>query len=87
MKTKHLLTALALPAVFAACTNEEIVQENQVVNSALENRPVVDLSINAYKHNGETAESRIVGGDYNGGIRWYWEDENDKIGADRKSVV
>lgn len=81
MKTKHLLTALALPAVFAACTNEEIVQENQVVNSALENRPVVDLSINAYKHNGETAESRIVGGDYNGGIRWYWEDENDKIGA------
>ena len=81
MKAKHLLTALALPAVFAACTNEEIVQENQNLSSALENRPVVDLTINAYKHGGEAAESRIVGGDYNGGIRWYWEDENDKIGA------
>lgn len=81
MKTKHLLTALALPAVFAACSSEELVQENQVLDSALQNRPAVDLTINAYKQGGESAESRVVGGDYNGGIRWYWEDENDKIGA------
>jgi len=28
MKTKHILTALALPAMFAACTAEDIVSEN-----------------------------------------------------------
>ena len=28
MKTKHILTALALPAIFAACTADDIVSEN-----------------------------------------------------------
>ena len=27
MKTKHILTAMALPALFAACTAEDIVNE------------------------------------------------------------
>ena len=31
MKTKHLLTALALPAVFAACTAEDIVTVSDAV--------------------------------------------------------
>jgi len=34
MKTKHLLTALALPAVFAACTAEDIVTEGVSVGQA-----------------------------------------------------
>lgn len=41
MKTKHLLTALVLPAVFAACTSEEIPTENTVKEN-LGNRPVVE---------------------------------------------
>ena len=41
MKTKHLLTALALPAVFAACTNEELPVEN-IVKEDLGTRPVVE---------------------------------------------
>lgn len=32
MKTKHILTALALPAVFAACTADDIVNENSMTN-------------------------------------------------------
>ena len=37
MKTKHLLTALALPALFAACTADDIVTEsvNQTERIAL----------------------------------------------------
>ena len=31
MKTKHILTALALPAMFAACTAEDIVSENSSI--------------------------------------------------------
>lgn len=46
MRTKHLLWALALPAVFAACTNddfESIVQDN----NALQGRPMAgDVKLN-----------------------------------------
>ena len=41
MKAKHLLTGLVLPTVFAACTSEEIVSQQDVVKSDLSNRPVV----------------------------------------------
>lgn len=41
MKAKHLLTGLVLPTVFAACTSEEIVSQQDVVKNDLSNRPVV----------------------------------------------
>ena len=45
MKTNKILVALALPALFAACTAEEIV--NQADNNALENRALLgDLVVN-----------------------------------------
>ena len=60
MKTKSLLTALALPAIFAACTNEELVEsiENQqpiqeIVGADLVNK---GLSINV----GSGVESRMT---------------------------
>ena len=40
MKTKHLLTGLVLPALFAACTSEEIVPQQEVAKVDLGNRPV-----------------------------------------------
>lgn len=42
MKTKHLLTALALPAIFAACTSEDIVQSENIVKEDLGYRPIVE---------------------------------------------
>ena len=45
MKTNKILVALALPALFAACTAEEIV--NQADNNALETRALLsDLVVN-----------------------------------------
>lgn len=41
MKTKHLLTGLVLPALLAACTAEEIVEQQAVVKNDLVMRPVV----------------------------------------------
>lgn len=44
MRTKHLLTALALPALFAACTNDDFVE--QAVNNgnaSLDDRQMVDV--------------------------------------------
>ena len=40
MKTKHFLWALALPAVMAACTNEDLVVSQPQENPALDNRPM-----------------------------------------------
>ena len=42
MKTKHLLTAIALPALFAACTAEDVTTAENIVKSDLDNRPVVE---------------------------------------------
>lgn len=54
MRTKHLLWALALPAVFAACTNddfESVVQDN----NALQGRPVAgDVELNFDFGNADT---------------------------------
>lgn len=54
MRTKHLLWALALPAVFAACTNddfESVVQDN----NALQGRPMAgDVELNFDFGNADT---------------------------------
>ena len=69
MKTKHLFLATALMASFAACTNEEIVSEQQNVAAG---RPTVD---NVKLTFGENADSRLV---YNKGYKW---EATDVIGA------
>lgn len=81
MKTKYILTALALPALFAACTNDTFVTETPTENnSALQGRALMQLVLEAEK--GTDADTRVVGGIAdNGGINWYWEDNQDKIGA------
>ena len=57
MRTKHLLTAMVLPALFAACTNEELDVVNNV--ESMEGRAVVE---NVTLTVGETADSRLVYG-------------------------
>ena len=54
MKTKHILTAMALPALFAACTAEEIVNEGV---ATLQERATVE---NVTVKIGEGAESRYA---------------------------
>lgn len=55
MKTKHLLIALALPSLFAACTAEEFDQGNDAV--ALKNRiPLGDVTLSF----GDNANTRLT---------------------------
>ena len=63
MKTKHILTAMVLPTVLAACTADEIVENN---NAVLKNRAQVE----AVTFTAEGVESRIA---YEDGV-WNWED-------------
>ena len=72
MKTKHLLTAMVLPALFAACTNDDL---NVVSNEAttLDSRKVVENV--ALNFEGVDVDSRLA---YDGSYKWQ---ANDKIGA------
>lgn len=45
MKTKHFLTALCLPLAFAACTNDDFVNES----NTLEGREMIDVVLTATK--------------------------------------
>ena len=69
MKTKILLSALCLPAVFAACTSEEIL-ENNAVSQMPAGREVVELNVTA----GVDSRMTMVGD------KFAWE-ETDKIGS------
>ena len=73
MKTKHLLTALALPAVFAACTADDIVTEN--ANQAQR----VALSEN-FKMNFGGVESRLSAGEPGAAISYDFE-AGDMVGS------
>lgn len=69
MRTKHLLWALALPSVFAACTQDEFAEQAQ---GTIDNRPVVGaISLNI----AEEPTTRWV---YEGGFKF---DNSDYIGA------
>ena len=85
MKTKYYLSFLALPAILAACTNDdfEMQSNNGYENPALQNRAKVELTLNASKGEAEEGPlTRIVGETTpTGSVRWMWENENDKIGA------
>ena len=72
MKTKFILTAMCLPLAFAACTNEDLVIENQ---NSVEDRPVVDFKL-AATYGADGAESRMVNN--NGTFLW---EGTDVLGA------
>lgn len=57
MKSKNLLLALALPAVFAACSNEEIVSESPVNNTEIVGANLVSNGMTIKVGNG--VESRL----------------------------
>lgn len=79
MKTKYFLTALALPAVFAACSSEEFEIANQ--DAALNSR--IELQDVTFVTGG--IDSRLVQGDNNGdGVTEFNEllfQANDGMGA------
>ena len=82
MKAKYLFTALALPALFAACTNDEFEQiqtPEKIDESVFAGRAVGDLTVTTI---GEGAETRAGGNvDSDGTLRWTITNENDWLGA------
>ena len=75
MRTKHLLTAIALPALFAACTNEELLEQTTSGNVSLDDRQMVDapaLNLNL----GEQIDTRLS----MDGNKYIWE-STDLLGA------
>ena len=82
MKAKYLFTALALPALFAACTNDEFEQiqtPEKIDESVFAGRAVGDLTVTTI---GEGAETRAGGKvDSDGTLRWVITNEDDWLGA------
>ena len=77
MRTKHLMTAIMLPALFAACTNDDF-QAIEQGNQGLDGRKMVDnvtLTVNA------AADTRLA---WNG---TYSFEDGDEIGACLMDVV
>ena len=75
MRTKHVLMTTALMALFAACTNDEFISNEQGIQSgdaAL--RPSVDVTLNVLGDG--NADTRLT---YNG--KYNFEDGKDVIGA------
>lgn len=83
MKSRYYLALMVLPALFAACTNDdfETVQNNSLVDSVLKNRAKGELILNASKAGEEDAQTRIVGTTNGTAIDWLWESADDKIGG------
>ena len=84
MKRKYFLAFMVLPALFAACTNDDFDQMQTSVienNAVLQDRAKGFVTLEATK--GSTgADTRVVGGmTEKGGIDWYWEGPDDKLGA------
>ena len=85
MKTKYLLSALALPALLAACVNDDFETQNQgssmVENDLLKGRAMGELVISADKYGVENeADTRVNGVQEGNGINWYWQ-PGDQLGA------
>lgn len=75
MRTKHVLMTTALMALFAACTNDEFISNEQGIQSgdaAL--RPTVDVALNVLGDG--AADTRLT---YDG--QYHFEDNKDVIGA------
>ena len=75
MKTKHILTALALPTMFAACTADDIVSENNAMQQAERAKLSKDFVLNT---NNEIDSRYAVEGTT--GLNFVFE-EGDLIGA------
>lgn len=74
MRTKHLLTAIVLPALFAACTNDELAGISQNTESVNGRKLAGDVTLSFDL--GENANTRLA---YAGG-KYTWE-ADDQIGA------
>ena len=65
MRTKHVLMTTALMAVFAACTNDEFISNEQGVQSVDELlRPQVDVTLNVQGDGGANTRMAYEGGEY-----------------------
>lgn len=65
MRTKHVLMTTALMAVFAACTNDEFISNEQGVQSVDELlRPQVDVTLNVQGDGGANTRMVYQGGEY-----------------------
>lgn len=73
MRTKHFLTALCLPLAFAACTNDDFVNES----NTLEGREMIDVVLTATKSS-YGADTKMSIDDKN---QFMWEKDVDMIGA------
>ena len=81
MRKKILFAGVALTTLFAACSNEEIFNEQVVVGQ--ENRPMTEVALSFNEENvslGLDAETRSYFGVANGGYQWIFED-GDRIGG------
>lgn len=79
MNKKFLFASVAFSALFAACSNEAILEEQVVVG---QDRPMTNVALSFNEENvslGLDAETRAYFGQ-NGGYQWIFE-ENDKIGG------
>lgn len=77
MRTKHILTALALPAVFAACTADEFDSVNINNGDATQARPTVGEN---FTLNTSNADTRYAAEEGASGIRLNFT-EDDQLGA------
>ena len=77
MRTKHILTALALPAVFAACTADEFDSVNINNGDATQARPTVGEN---FTLNTSNADTRYAAEEGASGIRLNFT-EGDRLGA------
>ena len=74
MRTKHYLAALCIPMAFAACSNEDFVNEVP----SLEARGTIDVTLNVKKPTVWTADTRLG---INENYKFVWEKDVDMIGA------
>lgn len=74
MRTKHYLAALCIPMAFAACSNEDFVNEVP----SLEARGTIDVILNVKKPTVWTADTRLG---INENYKFVWEKDVDMIGA------
>lgn len=81
MKKKFLFASVALSALFAACSNEDVLNEQAVVGQ--EDRPMTNVALSFEEENVAVGgvESRLDFGSVPGqGYQWIFED-GDRIGA------
>lgn len=74
MKTKHILTAMVLPAMLAACTADEVVENNNVNLDGAAKLAPITFTV------GNGIDSRLVW-DESGIGNWKWGAEGDQFSA------